>query len=109
MDVEENIELKVDIDYLKNKMIKFNEKLENKLNKVSEDFKRITTDANQKYENLSQLYISEYSSKDCKFIQYANGYFIRLYEIKKTLAKQANELWGTFKICENILDIKGKV
>jgi len=106
MDVEENTDLKVDIEKLKNKILTYNEKLITNLNYLNKNF---TRDSHQKYENSSDPFISEYSSKDSKFIQYSNSYFLRLYEIKPSLQKQAKDKWATFKICENILDIKGKV
>ena len=109
MEVEENVELKVDMNNLKLNIIKFNDKLVNKLKLASNDLFQRKSDSDQKWQNLSESYISEYSSKDCKFIQYAHGYFLRLYEVKNSLIKQVKERWATFKICENILDIKGKV
>ena len=109
MDVEENTDLKVDVEKLKNKILTYNEKLIKTLNYLNKNFTRNSLDSEQKYENSSDPFISEYSSKDSKFIQYSNSYFLRLYEIKPSLQKQAKEKWTTFKICENILDIKGKV
>jgi hypothetical protein len=108
MDVDENINLKININLLKNKILDYSKKLEKKINYIDKDLNRNTND-NIVYENLSEPYIAEYSSKNTKFIQYANSYFLRLYQIKPSLQKQAKEKWATFKICDNILDIKGKV
>jgi hypothetical protein len=109
MDVEENTDLKVDVEKLKNKILIYNEKLIKNINYLNKNFTRNSSPIEQKYENLSDAYVSEYASKNSKFIQYSNSYFLRLYETKPSIQKQAKEKWATFKICENILDIKGKV
>ena len=60
------------------------------------------------YKNLSQEFISEYASKT-EYIQYSRTYFNRLTEIKPNLIKLAADKWRSYKICENILDMRGKV
>lgn len=109
MDIDENLDIKVDFSLLKEKILHFTKKLENERNYLNKENLPTIKIEDEKYENLSDQYISEYSTKNSKFIQYSNSYFQRLYEIKPSLQKLAREKWSTFKVCENILDIKGKV
>jgi hypothetical protein len=106
MEVEENTELKIDAETLKNKLNQFSQKLENKMqfiNKITRSCEDVS------YSNFSDQYIEEYASRDLKYIQYSTAYFLRLYEIKEELLKQTKEKWRTYTICNNLLDIKGRV
>ena len=92
------------IPEIKEKLLNFTKKLENEKssNEISD------RPSIKEYKNLSSDYISEYSTK-AEYIQYARSYFSRLMEVKKTLLDQAKENWRGFKVCDNILDMKGKV
>lgn len=88
--------------------------LKDKLNfftKLSEDqvssYEKKSTDS-ENYKNYSDDYINEYSSKT-EYIQYSRTYLNRLHEIKRDLMNQAQREWKNFKVCDNILDMKGTV
>jgi|LauGreDrversion4_2_1035121.scaffolds.fasta_scaffold1537007_1 hypothetical protein len=61
-----------------------------------------------KFENLSEEFMREYSNKT-EYIQYARAYFSRLAEVKEKIMNQARLKWKSLRVCENILDLKGKV
>lgn len=71
-----------------------------------ENFTRANT--SESYKNHSFEFTSEYTNNR-DFIQYSRTYFSRLLEIKQDLLRQASEKWRNFKVCENILDVRGKV
>jgi hypothetical protein len=71
-----------------------------------ENFTRVNT--LESYKNQSFEFTSEYTNNR-EYIQYSRTYFSRLLEIKQDLMRQASEKWRNFRICENILDVRGKV
>jgi hypothetical protein len=90
---------------LKQKLSVYSKSLESeKLN--DENFTRVNI--LESYKNQSFEFTSEYSNNR-EYIQYSRTYFSRLIEIKKDLMRQASEKWRNFRICENILDVRGKV
>lgn len=98
-----NLNLKVETNLLKNRLNLFSSKLENNLHR-KDHFMRKQIHA---YSNNSGIYVKELSNSN--YIQYSHIYFLRLTELKNCLKTLAKEKWRNCKICENILDIKGKV
>jgi hypothetical protein len=93
------------IPVLKEKLNLFSKALESDKN-TDENFTRINN--TESFKNLSADFINEYGTKT-EFIQYSRTYFNRLAEIKLDLMRQAADKWRNHKICENILDVRGKV
>jgi hypothetical protein len=86
---------------LKERLHKFTKNLENSIYSLP-------SNTLYKVHNLSDEFIREYSNKT-EYIQYARAYFSRLAEVKEKLMNQAGFKWKNMRICENILDLKGKV
>jgi hypothetical protein len=100
-----DLNLKINIDTLKSKLMEYNQHLE--LNKNTPKIQTSNVNIAHNYENQSEIFIKEYSSS--KYVQYAFTYSYRLMEVSPHLSKQAKEKWKNCRVCDNILDLKGKV
>lgn len=95
------------MSFLKEKLNLFSKKLAEDRT-LDENFVRKDEEVNQTYTNMSSDFVGEYVNRT-EYIQYAKTYFNRLVEVKPKLIQMAKDKWKSFKICQNILDMKGKV
>lgn len=107
MEVINDLDLKIDAEFLRKSINHFSENL--KRLETSTEYNSLfrTDDEEVFYKNNSGGFFEEYS--ESVYIQYAFTYHLRLVSIRKDLKEQAKSKWKAVKVCDNILDVKGKV